>query len=460
MSEATTGAAEFVWEPQPAAMAVVRGLVDELLERSEGAKTLATRMTNETGTRFIDWVDSIVVPASRSIEGTLRDVGFTTQTRESEHAPAQDVFVHLGGMFPTIVIGNGQTLRVSIKVEAVLDYLAAHSLTDIPIAGGVGMPLRSAVVAQGEGVELAIIERHGDTTFVPRETDPSVLAAHAKHFEALRLRPRCGDEAACFATCHKILDASIAEIGVDATSDLFFRSERGYWQSRNRAAQVQYGRQQKLGLGWANHDHHTYRSSREQYTSLISVLEKVGMRCRERFYAGGEAGWGAQVLEQPRTGFVVFADVDMEPHEVEGDFAHEGFPQKDELGTVGLWCALHGEAVLEAGMHHLECQFDWHALVAQLESEAGIKTMAPFTTFPFLRQAFTEGERWSVRPERIEKLLGGGKISAEDAETFRSKGAVGSHLENLERNDGYKGFNQTGVSDIISRTDPRKLANA
>ena len=35
-------------------------------------------------------------------------------------------------------------------------------------------------------------------------------------------------------------------------------------------------------------------------------------------------------------------------------------------------------------------------------------------------------------------------------------GAIGSHLENLERNDGYKGFNQHGVSDIISRTDPRK----
>jgi hypothetical protein len=35
-------------------------------------------------------------------------------------------------------------------------------------------------------------------------------------------------------------------------------------------------------------------------------------------------------------------------------------------------------------------------------------------------------------------------------------GAIGSHLENLERNDGYKGFNQTGVSDIIARTDPRK----
>ena len=30
------------------------------------------------------------------------------------------------------------------------------------------------------------------------------------------------------------------------------------------------------------------------------------------------------------------------------------------------------------------------------------------------------------------------------------------HAKNLERNDGYKGFNQKGVSEIIARTDPRK----
>jgi hypothetical protein len=39
-------------------------------------------------------------------------------------------------------------------------------------------------------------------------------------------------------------------------------------------------------------------------------------------------------------------------------------------------------------------------------------------------------------------------------------GALGSHLENLERNDGFKGFNQKGVSDIIARTDPRRQAAA
>jgi len=113
---------------------------------------------------------------------------------------------------------------------------------------------------------------------------------------------------------------------------------------------------------------------------------------------------------------------------------------------------------LQAGMHHLECQFDHHALVEQLERKAGVKTMAPFTTFPYLRQAFTYGEQWAVLPERVGPLVEAGLISREQGEMFIKDGSLGSHLENLERNDGFKGFNQQGVSDIIARTDPRMMA--
>ena len=50
-----------------------------------------------------------------------------------------------------------------------------------------------------------------------------------------------------------------------------------------------------------------------------------------------------------------------------GDFAHQPLPARNSLGTVGLWCLLHGEAFLEAGMHHLECQFDFDAVRRQLQ---------------------------------------------------------------------------------------------
>ena len=165
-------------------------------------------------------------------------------------------------------------------------------------------------------------------------------------------------------------------------------------------------------------------------------------------------------MEQPNTGIIIFADVDLSPQELSNDFAHEPMPQRQQLGTVGLWCALHGEAFLEAGMHHLECQFDFEALKQQMEESAGIRVMKPFTDFPHLRQAFTEGERWPVAEQRIEKLLKAAQITAQQAEQFRAQGAIGSHLENLERNQGFKGFNQNGVSEIIAKTDPRRHLKA
>jgi hypothetical protein len=151
----------------------------------------------------------------------------------------------------------------------------------------------------------------------------------------------------------------------------------------------------------------------------------------------------------------VFADVDLSPEEVSGDFAHEPLPPRDRLGTVGLWCKLHGEAFLEAGMHHLECRFDFDAARDQL-AQAGVRTMKPFTELPYLKQAFTEGELWPVQPERITAALESGAITAEEAAQFRQAGAIGSHLEILQRDQGYRGFNQSGINEIIRETDPRR----
>ncbi|MEO1008122.1 MAG: hypothetical protein AAFX79_06125 [Planctomycetota bacterium] len=469
-STAADALTQYQWEPQPEAQA----LVNRLLARARAAcpqiENLAGRMLDETATRFQDWVDFIEVEDDAGIRDDLDRVGFEA----AERPGAEQAFHHPGGIFPMMLLRRGGGAdRVGLKVDSVADFLHAWPVmldpaatgrsaeVDATIEGGPGTTLRMARAFAGGGWELWAVERHGDRGFETRATQPAFAAAWLRHAEAIYNRRRDFEDAADgFAHAMDLVDAAIGDLGRDAACDLFFEGERRYWMRRNTAARVQYARQCRLGLGWANHDHHTYRSSREQFPRLVALLEKLGFYCRERFYAGAEAGWGAQVLEQDETGIVIFADVDMSPEEVTGDFAHAGFAPRegDELGTVGLWVALHGEAAMQAGMHHLECMFDHHALVEQLQGESGIATMDPFTTFPYLRQAFTEGERWIVPSHRLKPLLDRGTISREQAELFATKGAVGSHLENLERNDGYKGFNQTGVSDIIARTDARKLA--
>ena len=377
---------QFHWTPQPAAEELVHSLLDRFIAGSPEAAKLRDRMREETGTRLFDWIDSIHVPRAQDWPSRLTEVGFEEESTDS------DVFVHAGGVFPRIVIGDVSEMQVYIKVESVADFAAAYGVESTLIQGAPMSQLRLLPFAP----QLWAIERHGYRGFSLPKTDATRAIETCRHLEAFRTRRRDFDnEIDGFVHANDLIDVSIARLGVDLTCDLFFRAEREFWQRRNRAARFQKSRQDRLGLGWANHDHHTYRSSRKHFSRLIATFEKLGFVCRERFYPGADAGWGAQVLEQPNAGVIIFADVDISPDELFNDFAHEPLPEHEHLGTVGLWCALHGEAFLQAGMHHLECQFDFDSLKRQME-ETGIRVMKPFTDFPYLRQAFTEGERWPV----------------------------------------------------------------
>ena len=444
------------WTPQPRAQALVNELVADFLAHSAGAQVLAQQMREETGTRFADWIDAIALPRTRELAERLAAVGYRPEDVETE-SDDQRPHAQPDGRFPRIVLHNAPARRAMIKVDSVADFASANVWCEGELEGEPLAPLRRCVATTEKHYELQVVERHGYRGFAVRHVDANQIGTAMHVLESFRRRKRdFDDDEAGFAEAKRLVDDAVARLGPHRACDLFFLAEREYWQRRNRAGQVQKSRQDRLGLGWANHDHHTFRASREHFTKLVAIWETLGFACRERFYAGREAGWGAQVMEQPVCGITTFNDVDLSPDELMNDFAHEPLPPRDALGTVGLWCGLHGDSILQAGMHHLECQFDFDELRDQLESEAHVRTMKPFTEFPYLRQAFTEGERWRVSERRIARLLSRGLISEEQAHQFRERGAIGSHLENLERNDGFKGFNQEGVSEIIAATDPRK----
>jgi hypothetical protein len=444
----------FQWQPQPAAAAFVHDLLSAFANGSSDIARFAERLTNETGTRLLDWVDHFGLPADDRIQTRLEQAGF------ARHGSAM-TWRHPAGLFPDVMLNEERVSRLAIRVESVADFLAAQGLENhLTIEGQPLHPLRKARIAAQDGMEFWAVERHGYRGWETRDISEEQIDAVVHFEDTFWRRPRHFDDAAQgFAAARELVEAAVAALGTGRASDLFFSVERQYWTGRNRAAQFQFSRQLALGLGWANHDHHTYRSSREQFCRLIAFLEVLGFDCRERFYAGRAAGWGAQVLEQEESQVVIFADVDLSADEVVEDFAHAPLPRRAEFGTVafgtvGLWCLLHGEAFLEAGMHHLECRFDYEAARKQLE-QAGIGVMSPFTDFSFLKQAFTEAEPWKVEPHRAEAALAAGAITPEQAARFRDVGALGSHLEILQRDDGYKGFNQTGINEIIRATDPR-----
>jgi hypothetical protein len=348
--------------------------------------------------------------------------------------------------------------RGYVRVDSVVDFLESSKTAPLALEGEAGALVRRALITEGES-ELWIVERLADRRLT---TSPSAVregpgaALVARHLQAFRLRPRpLEDTERGFDQALRAIREAQKDLGETVACELFFEAERLFYTRRNRAARVQKARQDALGLGWFNRDHHTYRSSRSAFRSLVSVLEALGLHCRERFYAGDEAGWGAQVMEHSGLGICVFADVDLSPDEVTGDFAHRGLEPRESVGTVGLWCELHGEAFLAAGMHHLECQFEFDVVLRQLAGK-GIGVLAPFTDYPHLKQAFTEGEIWRVQGARLERARKAKFLSAEQAERIEREGTLGSHFEVLERNEGYKGFNQAGINKIIEATDPRR----
>ena len=435
------------WTTQPEAAALVTQVLDEALARVPAAAALATRLRDDIGVRMLDIVDHVRVGDAELVR-TFAKAGWVADLTQP------GVWRNPTGLFPAI-LEDGTGLTVGFKVEYAHEFAAAQGLT-APIEGARHAPFRRVRFAAGDGVSFDAIERRGSTGFAPEDPPAATLRAARIHLQAFRARRREFDTiGAGYDHTDTLVARAVADLGRNWACSLWLRAEREYWERRNHAGRVQKARQDAHGLGWANQDHHTYDSSREWFHRCVGVLEALGFECRELFYAGHAAGWGSQILEQPALGVVIFADIDLAPDELDIDFAHLHLQPLPFLKRAGLWCALHGESMLEAGINHLECMYDHTRMQSQLEA-AGITFMQPFSNFPHLYQALTEGEWWAVDPARVDALERAGLITAEQAEDFRLNGAIGSHLENLERNDGFKGFNQPGIDGVLRIIDPRK----
>ncbi len=443
----------YVWPKCPEADRFIAARIAEFLAGHSFARLLAERMRNETSTEFQSWVDHMVLPKKKFKEAALTKLGFVKD--KGARAPAGTVLLwHPMADLPRLLLTSKPDLSCALMVESIGDFERAHGLS-LPIEGGAFSSYRETRL-HGQKGELLLIERRGTRSVVPDRKDRS--SKYLQAVEAWFKRPRqFRSNTQGMKQTLALAKTLVRSLGTGMGAWAFLEAERRYWQMKNQAAQVQKARQDRLGLGWANHDHHTFRSSRPVFPTLIEILKTFGFKKRERYYAGAEAGWGAQVMEQPEARLIIFADVDLTPNDISVDFSSKAMPELEKPGTVGLWCALHGESMLEAGMHHLELKFDFEHLRAALKN-TGVNFMNPFSDFPHLRQAFSEGEMWRVPQERLETLRKRNRLSEEAYQKISKNGAVGSHMENLQRRDGFKGFNQKGVSDIIRAVNPETQA--
>jgi hypothetical protein len=438
------------WPRCPEAAEFFLALFRAFAAHNPGIASMADRLLEQTSVPLPYLIDHWTVPPTYSLTEELTSIGL--ELRQTEDGDA--VWEHPLARLPRLRVDDrSDAVRMAIAVE---DLRLFAECNDLPVQGQHGDPdsgYEEARYSQREG-ELAVIVRRGYRGFRPGRLTAADERVIRRVREALRTRRRDvgGTEAADLAG--RLIQSLTEEVEDNRLTDEFFTSEREYFMERNRAARWQYQRQQHLGFGWANHDHHTYRSSRDGFRALINLWLKLGFEAREKFYAGAEAGWGAQILEHTVSRVVLFCDVDMAPEEVGVDFRSTDLPPIEGMGTIGLWCGLHSESIAAAGLHHLEAEFDFTQMRDQLRS-AGFGVMPPFTDLPMLKQAFTEAETWPVAPARGQSLFELGLITAEQRDRFQLIGAPGSHLEILQRWDGFKGFNKTGINSIIRHTDAR-----
>lgn len=437
------------WPRRRDAASLINNEIAKVVDSHPFVHHLSGRLT-AIGVDLASIVDFIVLPSDH-FSNDWTNAGYCRQQGVDELG-----FVCPDAQLPSVLICPMTTsVKLYLRVESIEDFLTANNLQQVSVNGTPEADLRYSDELV-PGSNCYVVQRAGTRSYSVTTHPASYGGALTEVRRMFRERPRSGDDLADTRGASQAFVKAEELLGTGRAVDEFFAVERDYWMSRNRAGRWQKSRQDSVGIGWANHDHHTYRSSREGFQGLIQLFLRMGFTLRERFYAGQEAGWGAQIAEHPVSRVVIFADVDISADELNTDFGITALPPSSRLGTIGLWCALHGGAIGLAGMHHLEAEFI-HTVVRDSYVVDGGSVMQPFTDLEVLWQAFTAAETWPVDSERLMRLVRDGLLDRATAQQFLTNGAPGSHLEILQRWDGFKGFNKTGISEIISKTDPRTL---
>jgi len=439
----TSSSAHRIWERQPAAEALVQRLLNEALEKCGPASQFANALLERTAVRLRDIVDHLAL----SSDVAISEFESTGWRRGQDGA-----WRKVAGGFPTII--RRDEFQIWLRVESVDQFLAANSAKAVVEAKAYG-PLRRALVFSGDAVAFGVIERNGFAGYDPPDVSDALIRQARQHLQRFRTRRRAfGSVEEGLAHTEALVERVVRDIGPHWACDLWLKAERDFWLRQCAAGRFVRTRQDAIGIGWANIDHHTYDSSRRHFRHAIQVFEKLGYEPREMLYAGELAGWGSQVLEQPVIGSTIFADVDLAPDELTIDFAHEPLSDLPKHRRAGLLSAVLGESILEPGLTHLACLSDHRRFREQMR-QLGVSMMAPFSDFSHLYQELTDGDWGAVDPDRVDRLEADGHIGAEEAERLRLEGSIVTHFENIERNDGYKGFNRDGIDSVLRKLDPR-----
>jgi hypothetical protein len=161
------------------------------------------------------------------------------------------------------------------------------------------------------------------------------------------------------------------------------------------------------------------------------LLESLGYSLAEALRWPG--GVGAHVfVNASQAMHPILVEVDIEPFERLVSPPWQPLSPPTWRRRVGLWCALHGESLLEGGVCRLAAHYAIDALRLRLQ-RATVGPLGLVQVESGLAQFCAAGSRRPVNPSKVDLLEKEGFLSEEGAERIRLGGLVAAHLQCIER---------------------------
>lgn len=399
--------------PRAAAPALARLLFQRAMAASPEAQLLDRRLRTACAVRLKDIVDHIRCPPDPMFAAS----GWRRHGATLLRAPHPTL--------PDVV--EDAEFAIALRVECVERFLAASGI-EARIEGAQHGPYRSARIFRSRDASFHVVERHGWAAHAVPALGERKLRRARLHQQIFRTRRRqFQSEARAIAHTLRLAEAAAADLGGAWAGALFLRAEREYWLARCLPALGQHQRQIAAGLGWCSVSHHAYACSREHFADTLRLLETLGHRRMSLVRSHDGANWGAELLDASATAAAPYTllCLDLAAHEHTLKGAEAGLSPLTWLGPPGLWCGLHGESLLEAGLCCVSAAYDLSALPHDVDTAAQSARAR-------LRAAM-HGEHQAVDPRRVATLERARYIPRPQAEMHSLYGAVGAQFEAFQR---------------------------
>ena len=130
------------WQLFPETHKALQTRVNKFLEHNRLANNISVRVTHETSTRFIDWIDHLVLPTSDIDEQELHAFGYEYDP-ETQAPPGMKIYRHKTSIFFPILLSELEEIECVIKPENLNEFIQILG-KDIPIEGPQYAPIRKA----------------------------------------------------------------------------------------------------------------------------------------------------------------------------------------------------------------------------------------------------------------------------------------------------------------------------